>query len=112
MNKKTKAADARVELVNVLREAAAPLSLGEVSERLGLPFRPVAYLLTAAISQGSVDRLEGGRYALSQGGQERMVCLGELLEFVLACEADWRLDDKLAALDRYAGPRQPVSSRR
>ena len=78
------------ELVSALRMAEKPLSLGELSQRLGRPFQTVAFALTNACRSGDVDRLEGGLYSLRP-----RPALAQLFAFVSACEAGWELDDRL-----------------
>jgi hypothetical protein len=85
----------RAMLVRLLEEADAPLSLGEISSRLGLHFRFVAYLLAQASSAGMVHKLPGGTYASIAGPRPAPCQLEELMQFVLACEAEWRFDDRL-----------------
>jgi hypothetical protein len=86
------------ELTSVLNRVEKPLTLGELSQQLGRPFRAVAWALSAACKAGSVDRLEGGLYRLG-----RSPALSELLDIVQACEAEWMVDDQLAQF----GPSAP-----
>ena len=101
METNSAATKARDDLRAVLHGAETPLSLGEISSRLALPYRFVASTLFQEVGRGSVERVAGGRYALCSGSLERTQRLDELFEFVHVCEAEWRLDDRLAALDRY-----------
>jgi len=82
------------ELASAFLNAEKPLSLGELSERLGRPFRSVAVALSAACRAGDVDRLEGGLYSLRSRPS-----LADLFAFVHAREAEWELDDRLRLLD-------------
>jgi hypothetical protein len=101
METNSRAARLRNDLRSVLSAADVPLTLGEMSARLSLPYRFVSNVLVQRVGEGVIERVDGGRYILSLGGEERTVCLDELLDCVLRCEAEWRLDDRLAALDRY-----------
>ncbi len=75
------------ELVFVLQSADKPLSLGELTERLGRPFRAIAGALAAGCTAGDVDRLDGGLYVVPL-----RPALAELFALVNACEAQWKLD--------------------
>lgn len=88
-------------LIRLLEEAEAPLSLGELSTRLRLPFMSVAYLLANATRAGIVETLPGGRYAAQASTEPLTSSLRELMECVVACEAEWRFDDR-SALSRAA----------
>jgi DNA-binding IclR family transcriptional regulator len=77
------------ELVSALRTAEEPLSLGELSQLLGRPFRTVAYALANACRAGDVDRLDGGLYSVRP-----RPALAELFALVRACESEWKLDDR------------------
>jgi hypothetical protein len=101
METNNRPASARDELRSVLWAADSPLSLGQICARLSLPYRFVSYTLIQAVGAGHIERTDDGRYILSIGCERAGVCLQELFDFVLACEAEWRLDDRLAALDRY-----------
>jgi hypothetical protein len=95
-------AEVAAELVN----AARPLTLGELSSRLGQHFRSLAYVLAADCREGTIERLEGGRYCLLRApGME------DILQFVLVCELRWRLDDRLELMrgrpDGSQAPRRP-----
>jgi hypothetical protein len=59
---------------------------------LGISESSVAYMLMDARRSGLITKLRDGRYASQMGrcGPE----LAELLEFVLECEANWRLCDR------------------
>jgi hypothetical protein len=83
------------ELLLVLRDAERPLSLGDLSQRLGRPYRAVAFTVSAACSSGHVDRLEGGLYSLRP-----RPALAELFAFVHGCEAMWELNDRLRVFAR------------
>jgi len=67
-------------LTSVLQVAEKPLSLGELSLRLRVPFRAVAYALASACATGAVDRLDGGLFVL-----RRRPVLLELFSYVHAC---------------------------
>lgn len=97
-----------VDLILVLKQARAPLSPVELERRLGLDGRSTAYLLLEARRRGHAKLLADGRYAYSltrSGRRPRPAtptqkALQALLLHVLKCEAEWRLDDRLDALDR------------
>ena len=84
--------DLLAELTSLLQSADRPLTLGDLSLGLGRNFRAVAWVLAAACQAGTVDRLEGGRYALAMSP-----ALVELLAFVRACETRWELNAPLRA---------------
>ncbi len=97
----------QADLVTVLREAKRPMNMEEISRTLGLPFRWVVYMLVEANRRGVIEKRADGRYAYSGSARRRDFTksarrehLHELCLFVLACEADWRLDDRLSYLDR------------
>ena len=97
----------QADLLTVLREAKRPMNLEEISRNLGLPFRWVAYMLVGANRRGVIEKRADGRYAYSGSARRtdftkraRREDLDELFQFVLACEADWRLDNRLSYLDR------------
>ena len=72
-------------LRSLLQSAENPLTLGELSMRLGRPYRAVAVDLVAGSRAGEIERLEGGQYAL-----RLQPALKELFAVVLACEARWK----------------------
>lgn len=97
----------RADLLAVLREAKRPMNLDEISRTLGLPFRWVAYMLVEANRRGVIERRADGRYSYSVSARRTDFTksasrehLDDLFQFVLVCEADWRLDDRLSYLDR------------
>jgi hypothetical protein len=71
-------------LRSALQSAETPLTLGELSMRLGRPFHAVAVDLLAGSRAGDVERIDGGWYAL-----RLQPALTELFALVLACEASW-----------------------
>jgi hypothetical protein len=79
-----RAGDIAAELTCLLQDAGQPLTLGELSQHLGRNFRAIAWVLAAACRAGTVDRLEGGRYALAISPS-----LVELFANVRACEKAW-----------------------
>jgi len=84
------------DLVLVLRQAAEPLTIRELAIELCLRDRALAYLLAGARRCGAVVMLDDGRYAAAPGRQRSTRrALAELLDQVRACEAEWRLDDRL-----------------
>lgn len=89
-----RAIDLMAELISVLNGAEKPLSLGELSLRLGRNFRSIAWVLAAAGNAGTVDRLEGGRYALSV-----RPALLELYALVHECETRWELATSSALIN-------------
>jgi hypothetical protein len=91
----------------VLDNSGEPLTLDELSRKLALNYRFVAYMLVEGCQGGAIDRLEGGRYARSSSRAERREArarrraqLEELYDIVRACEAEWRLDDRLDFIER------------
>ena len=97
----------QADLLALLREAKRPMNLDEISRTLALPFRWVAYMLVEANRRRVIEKRADGRYAVSSSARRtdftrsaRREHLDELFQFVLACEADWRLDDRLSYLDR------------
>ena len=97
----------QADLLAVLRDAKRPMNLDEISRTLALPFGWVAYILVEANRRGVVEKGADGRYAYSWSAHRRDFTkranrehLVELFQFVLECEADWRLDDRLSYLDR------------
>jgi hypothetical protein len=99
----------KADLLHVLDQADEPLNLDEISRRLALSFRFVAYMLVEGCQNGTVERIEGGFYVRSRRRREEMrhssesrEQLRQLFEVVLACEAEWRLDDRLDYMDRVS----------
>ena len=92
--------DLRIELIHQLQNAEKPLTLSELSLRIGRPFPAVFAALVAARSAGAVDRLEGGFYGLRLAP-----ALLELFAAVHACEVEWRLDDRLGLFASSKGSR-------
>jgi DNA-binding IclR family transcriptional regulator len=97
----------QADLLALLREAKRPMNLDEISRTLALPLRWVAYMLVEANRRGGIEKRADGRYAVSSSARRiaftksaRREHLDELFLFVLACEANWRLDDRLSYLDR------------
>ena len=89
-------------IIEALRCAGHPLTLGELSASIALPWRSVGYNLFRLVQSGTVDRLEGGTYTLSASvrlASEACPSAGptaaELFLVVAACEARWRLEDRL-----------------
>jgi hypothetical protein len=97
----------QADLMAVLREAKRPMNLDEISRTLALPFGWVAYMLVEANRRGVIEKRADGRYAYPSSARRRDFTesanrehLVELFQLVLACEAEWRLDDRLSYLDR------------
>ena len=97
----------QADLLAVLREAERSMNLDEISRTLALPFRWVAYMLVEANRRGVIEKRADGRYAHSGSARRTdftksasRAHLDQLFQFVLACEADWRLDNRLSYLDR------------
>jgi hypothetical protein len=96
----------------VLDNAEAPLDLNEISRRLGMNYRFVAYMLVEGCNSARIDKLDDGRYIRRRQSRERALTsallrerLQELFDIVLACEGEWRLDDRLDLMDRAGGRR-------
>ena len=107
-----RAANPRATLMWLLDNAEAPLDLNEISRRLGMNYRFVAYMLVEGCNSGRIEKLDGGGYVRSRPSRERTLTsallrerIQELFEIVLACEAEWRLDDRLDLIDRTGGRR-------
>jgi hypothetical protein len=63
-----------------------------VARLLGISERSVAYMLMDATRSGRITKLPDGRYESQMG--RCGPALADLLEFVRACEANWRLCDR------------------
>jgi hypothetical protein len=85
------------DLIAVLESAEKPVSLGELSQRLGRPFRAVAVTLAAASRLGGIDCLEGGLYV-----RRLPPALSDLFAFVRECEVAWETDDRRRIFARVA----------
>ena len=92
----------RAAIIEALRSADHPLTLGELATSVALPWRAAGYSLFGLVQSGIVERLEGGTYTLSAGAHlasELRPSAGpsaaDLLRVVAACEALWRQEDWL-----------------
>src|SRR5215470_3534802 len=92
----------RAAIIEALRSADHPLTLGELATSVALPWRAVGYSLFGLVQSGMVDRLEGGTYTRSAGARlASELCpsagptAADLFLVVAACEARWRQEDWL-----------------
>jgi len=100
----------KAAIIEALRAADHPLTLGELATLVAQHWRAVAYSLFQLVQSGTVDRLEGGTYALSVGvtgwlhskssawrlsRAQMRPSATELFRVVAGCEARRRLQDRL-----------------
>lgn len=85
--------DAREDLRRYLDASDEPLSSRELAKLLGISECFVAYMLMDSVRSGRITKVADGRYEshMPPFGAE----VADLLEFVLYCEANWRLSDRL-----------------
>ena len=84
---------AREDLRRYLDASDEPLTSRELAKLLGISERFVAYMLMDAVRAGRITKVSDNRYEsqLAPIGAE----VADLLAFVLSCEADWRLRERL-----------------
>ena len=82
----------REDLRRFLDASGEPLGPEQLAKLLGVSQQFVAYMLMDAVRSGRVTKLADGRYESHMGGCA--ADLADLLQFVLACEANWRLCDR------------------
>lgn len=82
----------RQDLRRFLDASGEPLRPEQLAQLLGVSEPFVAYMLMDAVRSGRITKLPDGRYESQMGrcGAE----LADLLQFVLECEANWRLCDR------------------